>query len=47
MRDWVKDDFLLVEVDLVRECLAKISIHKSMGSDGMCLYADGVGRGNC
>ena len=33
-RVWVKEDFLLVEVHLSRECLAKIIAHKSMGPDG-------------
>jgi len=32
-RVWVKEDFLLVEVHLSRECLAKIIAHKSMGPD--------------
>ena len=29
------EDFQLVEEDLVRECLAKINAHKSMGPDGI------------
>lgn len=35
MRFWVKEDFPLIEVDLVREHLAKISAHRSMGPEGM------------
>ena len=35
-RLWVTENFLLVEVDLVREHLAKINVHKSIGPDGMC-----------
>jgi len=35
MRFWVKEDFPLIEVGLVREHLAKISAHRSMGPDGL------------
>ena len=34
-RIWGKEGFLLVEEDLVRERLGKISAHKSMGPNGM------------
>ena len=34
-RVWGKEDFPLVKEDLVREQLAEINAHKSMGRDGM------------
>ena len=34
-RVWEKGDFTLVEEDLVRDRLAKINAHKSMGPNGM------------
>ena len=34
-RVWGKEDFPLAEMDLVRECVAKINTHKSMGPYGM------------
>jgi len=36
-RVWGKEDFPLVEEDQIRECLAKISAHRSIGLYGMHL----------
>jgi len=44
---WGKEDFL-VEENLVREHLAKISAHKSIGPDGLCgSCADRTYRSDC
>ena len=34
-RVWGMEDFPLVEQDIIRDHLAKISVHKSMGLEGM------------
>jgi len=45
-RVWVKEDFLLVKQDLVRDHLAKINAHKSMSPDAPTC-AERTGRGDC
>jgi len=35
VRGWEKEDFLLVEVDLVREHVTKTNAHKFMGPGGI------------
>ena len=37
-RAWGKEDFLLVEEDLIRECLARINAHTFIGPSGMHLH---------
>jgi len=37
-RTWGKEDFLLVEEDLIRERLARINAHTFIGPSGMHLH---------
>lgn len=43
-RVWEMEDFPLVEVNLIREHLAKINTHKSIYSDEMYSCAERAGR---